>query len=507
MSTDVRDAAPERASGAPGGLGAEVRRLGSQTIVYGIGGAALQIVGIVTLPVLARILTPADYGVLELAMVVAAILMLFVDGGMASASQRSYFDYSDDQEAQRRQVLSTALLFQLALSVLAAAVFAALAGPLSDVLFDGRDERGVLLLVGVALPMFAAGQFTREVLRLEFRAWAYLASALSSAVVGAAVTILAVTVWDLGVEGPFVGVFAGWLVSAVIGLALVGRRLIARPSRHELGVMLRYGAPLIPVALSMWALSLIDRLMLSRLAGFDELGQYALANRIAVPVLLIVMALGLAFSPFMLSMHQSDPEREKVVRARVLTDFTAALCLVGLVFALWARELGEVVAPEFDRAYRAVGIVAFGLVAFGISSVVVAGISIARQTKWLALYAAIAAVANVALNLVLIPRFGQIGAALATLVAYGLLAVLYLHRAQILYFTPYRTRVVAATFAVGALLMPLGAIDYHSWAVAQTVKVAALAAFLLALRPLGVIRRGDIGQGLAWLRSAGPSLR
>jgi O-antigen/teichoic acid export membrane protein len=195
------------------------------------------------------------------------------------------------------------------------------------------------------------------------------------------------------------------------------------------------------------------------------------------------------------------------VRARVLTDFTAALCLIGLFFALWARELGELIAPDFDRAYRAVGIVAFGLVAFGISTVVVAGISIARQTKWLALYATIAAVVNIALNVVLIPPFGQIGAATATLVAYALLAVLYLRRAQILYPTPYRTRVVAATFAVGALLMPLGAIAYDSWAVALVVKVAALAAFMLALRPLGVIAPGDLGRGLTWLRTARPSLR
>ncbi len=170
--------------------------------------------------------------------------------------------------------------------------------------------------------------------------------------------------------------------------------------------------PLIPVALSLWALSLIDRVMLARLADLDELGQYALANRIAMPVMLIVTALALAFSPFILSLHQSDPEREQHVRGRVLTDFTAALCLVGLVTALWARELGELVAPDFDEAYRAVGLVAFGLVLFGISSVVVAGISIARQTQWLTLYSAIAALANIALNFVLIRplRAGRRGA-------------------------------------------------------------------------------------------------
>ena len=58
------------------------------------------------------------------------------------------------------------------------------------------------------------------------------------------------------------------------------------------------------------------------------------------------------------------------MRARVLTDFTAALVPRSRSSrALWARELGELVAPDFDEAFRAVGLVAFGLVAFGVSSV------------------------------------------------------------------------------------------------------------------------------------------
>jgi O-antigen/teichoic acid export membrane protein len=500
MPEDAQDPAAEEIVRAAGGFGADVRRLGSQTLVYGVGGAALQLVGIITLPILARVFSPADYGVLELGMVVSAILMIVVDAGMASASQRSYFDFSDEQEQQRRRVLSTALLTQLVAGTIVAALLAAFAAPVSRALFDGREETGVIVLVGVALPAFAVAQFTREVLRLEFRAWSYLITSIIGAIAAAVITILAVVVWDLGVEGAFVGVLAGWIAGAVLGLGLVGRRLLAPPSRRDLVIMLRYGMPLIPVALSLWALSLIDRVMLGRLADLDELGQYALANRIAMPVMLIVTALALAFSPFILSLHQSDPERERHVRARVLTDFTAVLCLVGLVTALWAKELGELVAPDFDEAYRAVGLVAFGLVMFGVSSVVVAGISIARQTKWLALYSAIAALANIALNFVLIGPLGQVGAALATLLAYMLLTGLYHHRAQILYPTPYRTGVVIGTFLVGLALMPLGAIDYGSWAVALAVKVAAVAAFCLALRPLGAVSPGELGRLLALVR-------
>lgn len=500
MLADSEDAEADARSADGRGLGHEIRRLGSQTIIYGLGGVALQLVGIVTLPIFARYFSPSEFGILELGTVVAAILTIFVDAGMASASQRSYFDHGDDEEAARRRILTTAFLTQLVVATVLAAVLTALAEPTSQLLFDGRDESMVIVLIAASLPAFVTAQFTREVLRLEFRAWSYLGTAVAGAFVGAAISILAVVSWDMGVEGPFYGILAGFVVGGAYGLVLVWRRLTARPSGRELRIMLHFGIPLIPTALALWALSLIDRVMLARLADLNEVGQYAMANRLAVPVVLIVVALQLSFSPFILSIFQTDPEHEKRVRARVLTDFSAALVFVGLVTSLWANELLEVIAPAFDEAYQSAGIVTFGLVIFGISSVVVAGISLARQTKWLTLYSAIAALINIALNFVLIEPFGQVGAALATLAAYAVLCALYFHRAQILYHTPYRAKTVLAVVTIGFALMPLGAIEYPHSGLAAIVKLTAIAAFLLTLRPLGVIRAGDLGRAVAWAR-------
>lgn len=62
----------------------------------------------------------------------------------------------------------------------------------------------------------------------------------------------------------------------------------------------------------------------------------------------------------------------------------------------------------------------------------------------------------------------------------------------------YRIGVVAATFALGLALMPLGAIEYGSWAAALAVKVAAVIVFVLALRPLGVVGPGDLRRARMW---------
>ncbi len=61
------------------------------------------------------------------------------------------------------------------------------------------------------------------------------------------------------------------------------------------------------------------------------MGQYAIANRLALGLLLIVSAFGIAYSPFMLALHAEDPEAERQVRARLLTYVTAALVVIAVV--------------------------------------------------------------------------------------------------------------------------------------------------------------------------------
>ena len=91
-------------------------RLGRQTIVYGIGGSALQVVGLITLPVYARVFLPAQFGVLEVASVGFAALLVLVDTGMSTAAQRSFYDYTDEQDHERRSALLTALTVPMFLS-------------------------------------------------------------------------------------------------------------------------------------------------------------------------------------------------------------------------------------------------------------------------------------------------------------------------------------------------------------------------------------------------------
>jgi O-antigen/teichoic acid export membrane protein len=449
--------------------------LGQQTLVYGLSAAALQIVGLVTLPVYARVFSPAEYGVLEIATIGLAAMLVIADLGMASASQRSFFDYSDADAAERKRVLATGLVVAVGTATVLALLLIAFRGPIAASLLQDRSREELVVLVALALPLSILAAYTRAVMRLRFQAWRYSISAAGSAAIAGALGVVLVLSTDVGIDGVLIGLLAGNALAVLFGLAVTARDLGVRLSRRELRVMLAYGLPLLPAAAAMWGLAFLDRVMLGALASLEDVGEYAIGARFASVLMFVVSAFGLAYGPFMLSLFAEDRAVEKEVRGRTLTYVAIVLTGLSLALALFAREIATVIAPAFDDAYEVVGILCLGVTLYGLSSVTMGGISLVRRTGYFALYSGVAVVVNVALNLVLIPPLGGFGAALATAAAFGALSVLYYHRAQVLYPTPFRPRRIAIVLVAGAALMPLGFLPLGAAAVA--LKLLALLVF------------------------------
>ena len=130
---------------------------------------------------------------------------------------------------------------------------------------------------------------------------------------------------------------------------------------------------------------------------------------------------------------------------------------------LWVQVLAR--NPHFHRASEAVALLSFGGAAYTAYTVMAIGSGRARKTQWNWVIAGLAAIVNVGLNVILIPPYGMMGAAIATAAAYLALFLGMIIYSQEVYYVPYQWRRVltAATAAVGlnilgsALHVPLAA--------------------------------------------------
>ena len=137
---------------------------------------------------------------------------------------------------------------------------------------------------------------------------------------------------------------------------------------------------------------------------------------------LLIIPFELAWIPFMLSVAKRDDAKQ--IYSSVLTYFLLIGVFIALALSVLSREVIAIMAtPPFHDAYKVVPLIAFSYLLFGCYLILQAGIYIEGKTKYVPLIVGAGAVLNLGLNYLLIPSYGMMGAATATLLSYLLLPV------------------------------------------------------------------------------------
>ena len=252
--------------------------------------------------------------------------------------------------------------------------------------------------------------------------------------------------------------------------------------------MLGFGLPLVPAALAGWTLNLSDRYLLQGFTDAATVGVYSLGYTAG----LLVSAL--AVQPFSIAWGAAYWDLAKrpdapAAFARVLVAFTAVGSLIALTLsAVGTDAIRLVLTDDFEPARYVVPFSAFSYVLYGVFTILTAGLNLENQTRWLPMTMGAAAVAGVALNVVLIPLWGFMGAAVSTLVSYVLLASLSGAASQRYYPVPWDlprlfvTLTLGGGLAAAALLGP----DHALW------RIGCIIAFPITMVLLRVVRVADL---------------
>ena len=449
--------------------------------MYGISVAALPVALLLATPLIARKLDPRGFGAVDVLASVVALLTLVALLGMDTAVGRSYFDYPAGDERRRAAVrfgLAVAVAVSLGLSILLA-----LGGVAALAAGSSRTTSGALIVASVLIPLGSTLAIARLSFLLRRRRTPYVAAAALQAIVGVGVAV-SLVLGGLGPPGYFVGLAVGAAIALgfSLGLGDLMRAPARRLDRKEKRLLLAYGLPLVPAAAATWAVLALDRTLIATIRGLGEAGYYAVGSKVAAPMMLAITAFAIAWGPFIFSQSQA---RQPELRARALTVVVAGTGVLFLPLVLLAPELVRLLGgDEFRPATRAVPGIAIGWLGFAAATVLSTEFSLSRRTRVIAVATTTAAASNVALNLVLIPAFGFVGAAWATAASFMLLAAIYWLWERRSGPVPYRLGRLAAIAAVltaatvAALLTNDGeaAIARAAGCVAGVVVLLALAA-------------------------------
>jgi len=446
-------------------------------------------------------MAPGEYGAVAVIMTLFAFLNTMTNAGLPSAAFRFYNEQAED--AGRQLTLGTSQLLMLLFAAVPAVGVLLFAGTMSQWLLGSPRYAAALQFAVCFLVVDSANRSGEIVLRIQVRPLATSVLSILAIALEAGLALLMVTALQLGAAGYWLGYFFGGTLGLAAMIWTIRKTIVFRASWRRAKELLAFGVPLIPAALSMTALRLADRYFIGSALGLEQVAIYDVGYKVGGLIALVLGPFRAAWQPFAFSIA-GRPEARKVFRD-VLSFLTAGCAFLILGVIAFRSELVALVAPEsYARATDVVVWVAASQLLWAAYSVLAIGPMIVKQTRVLAAVALSAAALNVGLNLLLIPRIGILGAAIATFAAYGVLAILTYAVSQKSFPVPTDWRRLGIVVVAGAMVALLvHAVERWmgaGWPLMAT-KAAAVLCFPVVLLSLRLVTPGQMGSAVAEARA------
>lgn len=436
--------------------------------------------------VFTRLLDSDEYGRYALMFSVMSLVHML----SLTAAESAAFRFAGEAEAKQTQ--PEHFRTTLSLTFRSLIIAGLLLGCLAFAFQDMPQYLAILPWIALLIPINSIIQMALESHRASERVGRYAVIASTQILGGFLFGALLAWQTGLGAAAPFVGWVIGgaiWAVSELLWLSRQAKGGVTNKAKRRTYLM--FGAPIAAALVLDLILSAADRFLIAAFLGEAAVGEYAAGYGVAdKSVLLICAWAAMAASPLVMAAYErggpeaAAEESRGLIRTLILLGVPAATGL-----ALVATPLSEALIGEAVRegARRIIPWIAFagllnGLIIHYYSEV----FHLTHRTRELAVLMLLPAIANIALNLVLIPIFALMGAVIATLASYALGLLVLALRGHRLIALPMPIvdliKVGCAAMAMWPIIMLIP--DYGPW-MELILKIAAggaiygLVAFLL----------------------------
>ena len=399
-----------------------IASIAQQSLLYGIGIFGRQALIYLTLPLFTNRMSPNEFGVISVMTAFMSLIDVISNAGLPAATFRLYND-TDDAKIQRQVLGSSFLLFMgYAVIIMFATIIAA--RPLSFWLFNGSsDYKSIVVMVAILMAILTAVNFGYILLRIQVKPLTVSLHIFLQTLAQIGFSLIFVVLFNgHSVEGYWMGQFLGAILGLGFILWLTRKNLhflISMPKLTELSL---YALPLIPETVGFWALRMLDRILISFLAGFSQVGVYEVAYKLAMISSLLILPFRTAWPQFAYSIARREDAPS--VYSNLLTYVVLLSLFPMLAVYAFAPELLSFLAPSSYGDAR--GMILWLLMAQFVSNVyivLVVGLHISKKTIWIAVITLMSTVLDIVLIFLLTPSLGAQGAAMAIFFSYLFLAV------------------------------------------------------------------------------------
>lgn len=403
------------------------------SIVYTLPSLVSRGISFLLLPLYTRVLSPGDYGSLDLFSIFSNIVNLTIALEITQAVARFY--PSEQNSNRKKNYASSALWFTLLCYSVFTIIMFLYEKQFTSIIFGQSGFSNVYRFGVLYILMNGIFYLFQNQLKWELRSRDFAKLSMTMSIISALSALFFGYYLHYGLLGFVFAMFLGNLLANIYGFYLLRKTFNFQFSFSFLREMLFFSSPLVLSGVAVWISLYIDRLLINKFLSLNEVGIYAIANRIASISTLLMVGFQGALTPLIYSNYTSKETPPQI--AQIFNFFTGIALLVFLVGGLYSEIILKIFA---GKDYLSADIlIPFLIPAILLSNMYIfaPGIGIAKKNYYIVWFNLIGGVINFGLCIILLPNFGVIGAAISILIASLTVFILQVIVSQNLYPIPY----------------------------------------------------------------------
>lgn len=397
-----------------------IKEFSRDTFVYGLGSSLKKFIGLFLLPFYTRALTPADFGILETLGTAIFFLTAFFNFGLDQGAGRYFFMAKSAEE--KGQILFNLLVFRSIL-ILPSLGFILFPREISVVFFKTDQYAPVVLLSCLLFPLTVLNSDQDNIYRYFREPWKFNLITIARILSGIGFGISLVIVWKKGVFGAQLASLLSSLVIFLLSFFLFTRqKYTCRFSWYWARRMLKYSFPLVWAGIASWIFYSSNRFFILHFRDATDVGLYSIGNMLSQPLILLNGAIKMSYGPLILGTYEAetspDKPKTKGYSTQIWYFYLIIAISVGIFLSVFSVDLLRLITtPAYVLGALAMPFVIFSSIATQSVEIVSVGMSFKERSGIFAILFTISAFINIGSNFLLVPRYGFVGAGVATLIS------------------------------------------------------------------------------------------
>lgn len=449
---------------------ATLRKLANETVLYGLSSILGRLINWFLVPLYTNVFQEpnypkSEYGIQTKIMAFVAVLTILITYGM----ETGFFRFTSDKKENQDQVYSTILTSLLSTSILFVILICVFLSPLSQMMhISGRSYLLLLLAITLGIDAFCSIPFAK--LRVDNQPLRFAVIKLVNIGVNVSANLFFFLLCpyilekepssfiryiynhDIGIGYVFISYLLASIVTLVLLLPLLkGFRF--RINKLLLKRVLNYSFPIMLVGLVATLNINFDKMAMDTLLvgkeALNKVADYGAVFKLGVIMTLFTQAYRYAFEPFFFK--NKSMNNAKILYADALKFFFITGLIAFLAVVFYIDWIALLLGKSYRGGIKIVPIILFANLFLGVYYSLSLWYKLTDKTRYGAYLAFVGLLITITLNLLLVPRYGYIGAAYAFLFSAITMTVCSYLLGQKFYYVPYQIKqlVVYLVIALG----------------------------------------------------------